>query len=119
MPQPGRAVGSEPLGSYCAYALRYGILSECAGRLQSGRAVAHKQTPLGEQFVKKYKLKTHKGTVKRMKITATGLVMRQQAAKTKYRRKKRGEILHSLHRQVAVAAGDAKHVRRLLPYGGK
>ena len=66
--------------------------------------------------MKKYKMKTHKGTAKRIKITATGLLMRQQAAKTKYRRKKRGEILHSLHRQVAVAEGDARRVLRRLPY---
>lgn len=66
--------------------------------------------------MKKYKLKTHKGTAKRIKITSTGMLMRQQAAKTKYRRKKRGEILHSLHRQVAVAAADTRRVLRRLPY---
>jgi large subunit ribosomal protein L35 len=75
-----------------------------------------KAAPRGELSVKKYKMKTHKGTAKRIKITATGLLMRQQAGKTKYRRKKRGEILHSLHRQVSVAASDAKRVLRSLPY---
>jgi len=67
--------------------------------------------------VKKYKLKTHKGTAKRVKLTGTGLVMRQHAARTKYRRKKRGEIRRELDRQVVVAAGDAHKMRRLLPYG--
>lgn len=67
--------------------------------------------------MKKYKLKTHKGTAKRIKLTSTGLVMRQHASRTKYRRKKRGEIRRELERQVLVAAGDARKMRRLLPYG--
>ena|SRR5690242_6672055 len=67
--------------------------------------------------VKKYKLKTHKGTAKRIKLTSTGLVMRQHASRTKYRRKKRGEIRRELERQVLVAAGEARKMRRLLPYG--
>jgi large subunit ribosomal protein L35 len=92
------------------------VYSSCARGDYRVIVVAAKQAPLGESSVKKYKMKTHKGTAKRIKITATGLLMRQQAAKTKYRRKKRGEILHSLHRQVAVAAGDTKRALRRLPY---
>lgn len=67
--------------------------------------------------MKKYKLKTHKGTAKRIKLTSTGLVLRQHASRTKYRRKKRGEIRRDLDSQVLVAAGDAHKMRRLLPYG--
>ncbi len=67
--------------------------------------------------MKKYKLKTHKGTAKRIKFTSTGLAMRQHAARTKYRRKKRGDFRRELDRQVPVAAGDAQKLRRLLPYG--
>jgi large subunit ribosomal protein L35 len=67
--------------------------------------------------VKKYKLKTHKGTAKRIKFTASGLALREHAGRTKYRRKKRGEIVRGLKRQTRVAAGDVGNVRRLLPYG--
>jgi large subunit ribosomal protein L35 len=67
--------------------------------------------------VKKYKLKTHKGTAKRIKFTGSGLALREHAARTKYRRKKRGEIVRGLKRQTRVAAGDVGNVRRLLPYG--
>ena len=67
--------------------------------------------------MKKYKIKTHKGTAKRIKLTSTGLAMRQHASRTKYRRKKRGEIRRDLDSQVVVARGDAHKMRRLLPYG--
>jgi|GEM_PF-158057 len=72
--------------------------------------------PAGRKIVKKYKLKTHKGTAKRIKFTGAGLALREHAARTKYRRKKRGEIVRGLKRQTRVAAGDVGNVRRLLPY---
>ncbi len=72
---------------------------------------------LGAYLMKKYKLKTHKGTAKRIKFTGSGLALREHAARTKYRRKKRGEIVRSLKRQTRVADGDVGNIRRLLPYG--
>ena len=97
------------------------------GRLREAESTSQEQVvatstsdgrpPAGRNVVKKYKLKTHKGTAKRIKFTGSGLALRENAARTKYRRKKRGEIVRGLKRQTRVAAGDAGNVRRLLPYG--
>jgi large subunit ribosomal protein L35 len=75
------------------------------------------QAPRLGGIVKKYKLKTHKGTAKRIKFTGSSLALREHAARTKYRRKKRGEVVRGLKRQTAVAKSDMGNIRRLLPYG--
>lgn len=67
--------------------------------------------------MKKYKLKTHKATAKRVKITGGGKIMRMKAARTKYRIKKDPNRNRSLDKRSPVAAGDAHKMKRLLPYG--
>jgi large subunit ribosomal protein L35 len=67
----------------------------------------------------KQKLKTHKGTAKRVKITATGIVLRQKAARGHLKRRKTARVLRSLDKVFHVAPGDAHNVRRSLPYAGK
>jgi len=69
--------------------------------------------------MKQYKLKTHKGTAKRVKITATGIVLRQKAARSHLKRRKSPRALRSLDKVFHVAAGDARNVRRSLPYLSK
>ncbi len=66
--------------------------------------------------MKKYKLKTHKATAKRVKITGSGKIMRMKAARTKYRIKKDPTRNRSLDKLSPVAAGDAHKMKRLLPY---
>ena len=111
-------------GSYCARLMFYDILSWRAGqrkhpglKILAAPIYVMADDPAGRIVVKKYKLKTHKGTAKRIKFTGTGVALRENAARTKYRRKKRGEIVRGLKRQTRVAAGDVGNVRRLLPYG--
>jgi large subunit ribosomal protein L35 len=66
--------------------------------------------------MKKYKLKTHKATAKRVKITGSGKIMRMKAARTKYHIKKDPTTNRSLDKVSPVAPGDARKIRRLLPY---
>ena len=66
--------------------------------------------------MKKYKLKTHKATAKRVKITGSGKFMHMKAARTKYRIKKRPNRNRSLDKPTMMATGDAHKMQRLLPY---
>ena len=66
--------------------------------------------------MKKYKLKTHKATAKRVKITGSGKFMHQKSARTKYRIKKDANRNRSLDKPSMMAEGDAHKMKRLLPY---
>jgi large subunit ribosomal protein L35 len=66
--------------------------------------------------MKKYKLKTHKATAKRVKVTGSGKFMHMKAARTKYRIKKRPNRNRSLDKPSMMAAGDTRKMTRLLPY---
>lgn len=67
--------------------------------------------------MKKYKLKTHKATAKRVHITGSGKYMHMKAARTKYRRRKDPTRNRSLSQLDVMATGDAHKMKRLLPYG--
>lgn len=64
----------------------------------------------------KQKLKTHKATAKRARPTGGTKYMHLKAARTKYRRKKDANRNRSLSKPTVMAAGDAKKMKRLLPY---
>lgn len=68
----------------------------------------------------KFKLKTHKATVKRFKVTGSGKIMRTKGGKSHLRRRtpKRTKRGFTRMSEVAVSA-DAKRIRRLAPYLGK
>ena len=69
---------------------------------------------------KKFKLKTHKSTAKRFKITGTGKVMRTKGGKSHFRRRRSSRVKRSLDKMQAVKAGRwAKRIRILAPYLGK
>ncbi len=63
------------------------------------------------------KLKTHKATAKRFKITGKGKILRTKQGKSHLRRKKsaRAKALFSEMLEV-TCKGDKKKVRRLAPY---
>jgi large subunit ribosomal protein L35 len=66
---------------------------------------------------KKYKLKTHKGTAKRFRITGTGKVMRTRGGKSHFRRRRTSRIKSKLARVQAVAtSAQARRIKRLAPY---
>jgi large subunit ribosomal protein L35 len=69
---------------------------------------------------KKYKLKTHKSTAKRFKITGTGKVVRTKGGKSHLRRRTSKRSKRQFSRMQAVTnKKEARRVRRLAPYLGK
>ncbi|KAB2906062.1 MAG: 50S ribosomal protein L35 [Anaerolineae bacterium] len=68
----------------------------------------------------KYKLKTHKATAKRFKVTGSGRIVRTRGGKSHLRRRtpKRTKLKFTRMQEVEVSA-DAKRIRRLAPYLGK
>ncbi len=68
----------------------------------------------------KYKLKTHKATAKRFKITGSGKVMRTKGAQSHLRRKKSARVKRQYSDMHPVGSKKiAKRVRRLAPYLNK
>lgn len=66
---------------------------------------------------KKAKLKTHRGAAKRLKLTATGKVMRWHSGKRHLLGTKAPRRMRKLGKDVAVNPADVPNVRRALPYG--
>jgi large subunit ribosomal protein L35 len=60
------------------------------------------------------KMKTDRGAAKRFKVTGTGRLRRRQAFRSHILEKKSSTRTRRLGREVEVAPGDAKTVRRLL-----
>lgn len=70
--------------------------------------------------VKKYKLKTHKATAKRFRVTGTGKLVRTKGGKSHLRRRSSKRTKRQFDKTIEVtASGDARRVRRLAPYLGK
>jgi len=60
------------------------------------------------------KMKTDKGAKARFKVTGTGRLRRRHAFTSHLLEKKPSRRMRRLHREVDVAPGDAKRMRRLL-----
>lgn len=66
---------------------------------------------------KKFKLKTHKATSKRFKMTGSGKIVRTKGPKGHFRTKQSRRSKHALGEMVPVATrGDRKRVKQLMPY---
>lgn len=63
------------------------------------------------------KLKTHKGAARRIKITATGKMMRTKGGKSHLRRKKPARVRRQYDGMQPLAPADKQRMQRLLPYG--
>jgi large subunit ribosomal protein L35 len=73
--------------------------------------VARKQT------VGKYKLKTHKATSKRFRVTGNGIVVRTKGGKSHFRRRTSKRTKRLLDEMIVVKGrGIVKAVHRLAPY---
>ncbi|MCU0511220.1 MAG: 50S ribosomal protein L35 [Anaerolineae bacterium] len=69
---------------------------------------------------KKYKLKTHKATAKRFRVTGTGIVVRTRGGKSHFRRRKSGRVKRALDKVTTVGnKAFARRIRILAPYLGK
>ncbi len=65
---------------------------------------------------RKYKLKTHKSTAKRFKVTATGKVMRTKGGKSHLRRRKSRRTKQQLDRMQPVSKADVRRIKTMAPY---
>jgi large subunit ribosomal protein L35 len=66
---------------------------------------------------KKYKLKTHKATAKRFKVTGTGKLMRTKGGKSHLRRNSSKRTKRQWDKTLEVtSSGQAKRIKRLAPY---
>lgn len=70
-----------------------------------------------KQSTKKYKLKTHKATSKRFKVTGTGVVVRTKGGKSHLRRRTSRRVKALFTEMIPVKGrGIVKRVHRLAPY---
>jgi large subunit ribosomal protein L35 len=69
---------------------------------------------------KKYKLKTHKATAKRFRVTAGGKVVRTKGGKSHLRRRTPKRTKRQFKKLIGIAGKkDQRRVKRLAPYLGK
>ncbi|QBD80131.1 50S ribosomal protein L35 [Ktedonosporobacter rubrisoli] len=64
----------------------------------------------------KQKLKTHKATAKRVKITASGKFLRRKVAISHLRRHKSSHLVRSADKRYQLSSADTRRMKRLLPY---
>jgi large subunit ribosomal protein L35 len=68
-------------------------------------------------MAKKYKIKTHKSTAKRFRVTGSGKLLRTKGNKSHLRRNKAARTKRQFSQMLVVTArGDKKRVHRLAPY---
>jgi large subunit ribosomal protein L35 len=68
----------------------------------------------------KYKIKTHKATSKRFRLTGTGMLVRTKGGKSHLRRRTSKRTKQLFSEMVSVKGrGIVKRVQRLAPYIGK
>jgi large subunit ribosomal protein L35 len=65
----------------------------------------------------KYKLKTHKGTQKRISVSGSGKLMRTKGGKSHLRRKRAARAKGLYDEMMVVSPANEKKLRKLLPYG--
>jgi len=66
------------------------------------------------------KIKTHKATAKRFKLTGSGKLLRTKGEKRHLRRNKAKRVKRASYRGIeVVTTGEVKRVGRLAPYLGK
>ncbi|MCY3865383.1 MAG: 50S ribosomal protein L35 [Chloroflexi bacterium] len=68
----------------------------------------------------KYKLKTHKATAKRFRMTATGKIVRTKGGKSHLRRRSAKRVKRQWDKTMEVGEKSTqRRIRRLAPYLGK
>lgn len=68
----------------------------------------------------KYKIKTHKATSKRFKLTGSGMLVRTKGGKSHFRRRTPKRVKNQLDQMIVVKGkGIIKRVNRLAPYLSK
>ncbi len=68
-------------------------------------------------MTKKYKLKTHKSTAKRFRVTGTGKIVRTKGGKSHLRRRTPKATKAMFTKMLEVTTpGEKRRIRRLAPY---
>jgi large subunit ribosomal protein L35 len=68
----------------------------------------------------KYKLKTHKSTAKRFRMTGSGKIVRTKGGQSHFRRRRSKRAKRQFgEMQVVQGSGFLKRIRRLAPYMSK
>jgi large subunit ribosomal protein L35 len=62
------------------------------------------------------KLKTHKATARRMKVTGSGKITRTRQGKSHLRRNKSARVKRDYDEMFVVAKADEARIRKLMPY---
>ena len=63
------------------------------------------------------KIKTHKSTAKRFRVTGTGKIMRLKGRRSHLRRNKAKRVLRQFDKKIEVTTkGDTQRIKRLAPY---
>ncbi len=65
---------------------------------------------------KKFKLKTHKATAKRFRVTGSGKVVRTKGGKSHLRRRTSKRTKAKFTTMLPVTSTEAKRISRLAPY---
>ncbi len=62
------------------------------------------------------KLKTHKGTSKRFKVTSKKKILQRQAGQDHFNSRERGSTTRNKRRDKVSAKSNTRSLRRLMPY---
>jgi large subunit ribosomal protein L35 len=62
------------------------------------------------------KMKTHKSSVKRFKVSSSGMIIRSKAYKSHILTKKTAKRKRNLRKATTVSSAEVKKVKVLLPY---
>ena len=63
------------------------------------------------------KIKTHKSTAKRFRVTGTGKIMRLKCRRSHLRRNRAKRVLRQFDKKIEVTAkGETERIQRLVPY---
>ncbi|GAG65368.1 50S ribosomal protein L35 [subsurface metagenome] len=62
------------------------------------------------------KMKTHKSSAKRFKVSSSGKIIRSKAYKSHILTKKTAKRKRNLRKDTTVSSAEAKNVKVLLPY---
>ncbi|MGB6370134.1 MAG: 50S ribosomal protein L35 [Atribacterota bacterium] len=62
------------------------------------------------------KMKTHKSSAKRFKVSSSGIIIRSKAYKSHILTKKTAKRKRNLRKDTTVSSAEAKNIKVLLPY---
>ena len=62
------------------------------------------------------KLKTHKATAKKIKVTKSGKLITKRAGQDHFNAREIGKVTRNKRRHVSVAKVDTRNIKRLIPY---